>query len=222
MKNILLTRENFKILVFHRDKHKCVVCGEDAIDAHHILDRSLFDDGGYYIDNGVSLCAIHHEKAESTEISCSELRRLSKIENIVLPDALGITEFIIDYDKWGNPILKNGNRLKGYLFNEKSKIFPKNILDLFEKDTNIIVDKYPRTYHLPFSLGTTSDDRISKSIGKALQGKRIMTEKLDGENTCLSEYGLYARSRTSPTKNPWTQWLKPKWDLIKKILRILK
>lgn len=54
--NILLTREDFKKIVFERDKHKCVVCGQPAVDAHHIIDRALWTDGGYYLDNGVSLC----------------------------------------------------------------------------------------------------------------------------------------------------------------------
>jgi len=38
-------------------------------------------------------------------------------------------------------------------------------------------------------------------------------------NSSLSQYGLFARSRTAPTKNPWAQWLKPKWDSIKNDLK---
>jgi hypothetical protein len=55
--NILLTRDNFRNSVFERDKHLCVICKEPAVDAHHILERRLFPDEGYYIDNGASLCA---------------------------------------------------------------------------------------------------------------------------------------------------------------------
>ena len=100
MKAILLNREDFKNLVFARDNQKCVVCGNAAIDAHHIIDRSLFTDGGYYINNGVSLCSEHHLLAESTEINCKELRELAKIEEAIYPDYVYLTEFIVDYDKW--------------------------------------------------------------------------------------------------------------------------
>lgn len=66
---ILLNRDTFRNAVFERDNYKCVVCGETAVDAHHIIERKLFDDGGYYIDNGVSLCGKHHLEAEMTVIS---------------------------------------------------------------------------------------------------------------------------------------------------------
>ena len=52
---ILLTRDAFRNAVFERDGHLCVICKEPAIDVHHIIERRLFSDGGYYIDNGVSL-----------------------------------------------------------------------------------------------------------------------------------------------------------------------
>jgi len=54
--------------------------------------------------------------------------------------------------------------------------------------------KYPRTYHLPFSLGATSDDKILKST-EHLEGKQVViTEKLDGENTTLYNDYYHARS----------------------------
>lgn len=60
--NKLLTRDIFRESVFSRDNHKCVICGNPAKDAHHIIERRLFSDGGYYIDNGASLCEEHHIK----------------------------------------------------------------------------------------------------------------------------------------------------------------
>lgn len=218
MSNILLNRSDFKENVFKRDDYKCVVCNKNAVDAHHIIDRSLWDDGGYYLDNVVSLCEEHHIDAEKTILETSYLRKLANITNIIYPINLSLNEFVIDYDKWGNPILKNGKRLPGYIFykeNVQKMLKEGNVLDLFEKDYDMIVDKYPRTYHLFFSLGTTSDDRISKNCNQILKNDIVSTEKLDGENTSLSQFGLFARSRIEPTKNPWAQWLKPKWDMIK-------
>ena len=37
-----------------------MVCKKPAVDAHHLLERRLWPDGGYHLDNGVSLCAEHH------------------------------------------------------------------------------------------------------------------------------------------------------------------
>ncbi len=34
------------------------------LDAHHITDRNELPAGGYVAENGISLCAICHEKAE--------------------------------------------------------------------------------------------------------------------------------------------------------------
>ena len=82
---MLLTRIEFKEQVFKRDNHKCIICNKDAADAHHIIDRSLFSDNGYYLDNGVSLCSECHIKAEQTIISCKELRTKANIQNIIYP-----------------------------------------------------------------------------------------------------------------------------------------
>jgi len=57
--------------------------------------------------------------------------------------------------------------------------------------------KYPRTYHLPWSLGTTSDDRILPATSH-FEGKEIVvTEKLDGENTSMYYDHIHARSLDS-------------------------
>lgn len=56
--------------------------------------------------------------------------------------------------------------------------------------------KYGRTYHYPFSPGTTSDNRINHTYWEDIQQIEtlIHTEKLDGENNCLSRYGVFARN----------------------------
>lgn len=72
--------------------------------------------------------------------------------------------------------------------------------------------KYPRTYHMPWSPGATSDDKILK-LGwfDNYKGKQVVfTEKLDGENTCMTYADVYARSHGAPTRSPWSRNL---WDL---------
>lgn len=77
--------------------------------------------------------------------------------------------------------------------------------------------KYGRTFHYPFSPGTTSDDRINHDYWSNLKliKEVVHTEKLDGENTCLNQYGVFARSHAAPTRHPWAQYLKERWNLIK-------
>jgi len=77
--------------------------------------------------------------------------------------------------------------------------------------------KYGRTYHFPFSPGTTSDDRIAHDYHAHLSKWKsiVHTEKLDGENNCLNRYGVFARSHAAPTVSPWTKTLRDKWSLLK-------
>jgi len=62
-------RENFRNEVFSRDKNKCLKCGKPAVDAHHITDRNEMPNGGYVKENGISLCADCHVKAEVWHLS---------------------------------------------------------------------------------------------------------------------------------------------------------
>jgi hypothetical protein len=74
--------------------------------------------------------------------------------------------------------------------------------------------KYARTYHLPFSPGATSDDRISHSVDSLLNIPVIITEKLDGSNTTLERYGVFGRSHAAHSENAWDR---PMWDIWQRI-----
>jgi len=84
--NILLDRDTFRESVFKRDGHLCVICGQPAIDAHHIIERRLFSNGGYYLNNGASLCEKHHLEAEMTVLECDTIRSAAGIEVVVIPE----------------------------------------------------------------------------------------------------------------------------------------
>jgi hypothetical protein len=77
--------------------------------------------------------------------------------------------------------------------------------------------KYGRTYHYPFSPGTTSDDRINPTYWQDIQQIKtlIHTEKLDGENNCMSRYGVFARSHATPTESAWSKKIRNRWQQIK-------
>jgi hypothetical protein len=78
------------------------------------------------------------------------------------------------------------------------------------------MSKYNRTYHLPFSPGTTSDDRISKSVDSLLGIEVIITEKLDGENCGMNKDGVYARSHATFTQSAWSREVRQLHSLLKR------
>jgi hypothetical protein len=111
----LLTRGEFKRQVFLRSRGKCVFCSRDAVDAHHILERKLFVDGGYYASNGAAVCEAHHWQCETTQLSVETVRAHAGINQSTLPAGL-LTD--VPYDKWGNRIWPSGLRSWGPLEND--------------------------------------------------------------------------------------------------------
>lgn len=76
MKRKQIIRENFREAVFKRDGYKCRKCekrqSEVKLDAHHITNREAMPNGGYVVENGISLCDCDggcHMKAEKYYIS---------------------------------------------------------------------------------------------------------------------------------------------------------
>lgn len=186
----LLSRDHFREGVFARDGKQCVICKQPAVDAHHIIERRLWPDGGYYLENGASLCELHHIQAEQTVLGCPELRAAIGIEEVLLPPHLYSDQ---EYDKWGNPILPNGQRLRGELFHDPSvqKILMSAPLYVSTFTNHV---KYPRTYHLPWSPNLTKDDRMMPDV-KDFDGKEVVvTLKMDGENTTMYSDFIHARS----------------------------
>lgn len=199
----LLTRDAFRAAVFARDQHLCVLCGDPAVDAHHILERRLWSDGGYYVINGASVCAYHHLHCEATYISVEDVRAAAGITQVLVPDHLYPDQ---PYDKWGNPVLPNGQRLRGELFFDGSvqKILAGS-LHLF---THWV--KYPRTFHLPWSEDVRDDDRVMESLDGFLGKRIIVTEKMDGENTTLYADYIHARS-VDGRSHESRDWVKGFW-----------
>jgi len=169
------------------------------------MERRLFDDGGYYLDNGASLCAQCHVLAEQTTLSCNAIRAAAGIGQIVLPPHLYRDNV---YDKWGNIVMPNGSRIKGELFGDESvqKILRAGgVLGQFQKYI-----KYPRTYHLPWSPGATDDDRVltDEDLEANFAGRMVVvTEKMDGENTTMYNDCIHARSLDSGS-HPSREWVK--------------
>lgn len=68
--------------------------------------------------------------------------------------------------------------------------------------------KYPSIPHWPFSETIHRDDTLHKYAGNFLKKDIIITEKIDGGNTCLWNGNVYARSTVSPSTAGWMAMVK--------------
>lgn len=199
-----MNRQTIRELVFARDEHKCVFCGQPVVDAHHLIERRLWADGGYHLDNLISVCYTCHLACEQTIYSVEEGRLAAGITNVIVPEHM-YTDLV--YDKWGNVVMDDGTRTKGELFYDDSvqkSLRAGGVLDLFTDRV-----KYPRTYHLPWSH-PTKDDKVIRSV-KHFEGKHvIVTEKMDGECTTMYTDGLHARSVDGQSRTDQT-WVRNFW-----------
>lgn len=74
--------------------------------------------------------------------------------------------------------------------------------------------KYPRTFHLPWSLGITSDDKVVEHLCGFEGRDVVITEKLDGENTTMYNDAIHARS-IDGQHHPSRDWVKNFWNSIR-------
>jgi len=74
--------------------------------------------------------------------------------------------------------------------------------------------KYPRTYHLNFSEGVQSDDKVIESLDCLENEEIVALLKYDGENTTGYSNG-YSHARSIDSKTNWTR------DIVKKIFSVI-
>jgi len=67
--------------------------------------------------------------------------------------------------------------------------------------------KYPRTPHLPWSPGASTDDTRMADLRAFEEREVVVTEKLDGENTTLYRDSLHARA-IEGRPHPSRDWVK--------------
>ena len=67
--------------------------------------------------------------------------------------------------------------------------------------------KYPRSPHLPWSEGGTSDDAYLFDTDHFAGKEVVITEKMDGENTSMYRDGIHARS-IDGRHHPSRDWVK--------------
>ena len=58
--------------------------------------------------------------------------------------------------------------------------------------------KYPRSLHLPWSPGGTSDDKRMADVSSLLDVPLVITEKCDGSNLTYTRTSVFSRSHSGP------------------------
>lgn len=169
-------RSAFRQEVFARHNGLCCVpgCGMAAQDAHHIVERKLWDDkyedGGYIVNNGAALCGIHHMDAEMGNITPYQLRMWCGILQPVYPRSLGDTRYK-QYDKWGHEIPQPPRGEKRM--------------------------KYPHTPFFRNSPGGDVSEKRENGVMKwesLINKDLVFTVKMDGSNATFDYAGVAARN----------------------------
>jgi hypothetical protein len=78
----------------------------------------------------------------------------------------------------------------------------------------MILYKYPRTPHLPWSPGVSNDDRVLDNVDHFEDKLVAVSKKMDGENTSLYPDHIHARSMGS-VDHPSRHWVKALHSRIK-------
>jgi len=190
-----MSRSKFRETVFERDNHNCIVpaCSKDAVDAHHIIERKLWDDGGYVPENGASVCNEHHRLAEDNVIPPQAFWRWTdQTQNVLLPDGLtDLRSNSTDIDKWGEPLeYPPWEAFRDYI-------------------------KYPSTRHLPWSHERDDDDTAHESIDFLTGYPLVVTVKMDGGNCMLvkdTDEPIRARNGRQANKEHFDMAKQWYWD----------
>lgn len=187
MQHKLMTRDNFRESVFKRDNNQCVVpgCNAAAVDAHHIIERSLWTDesqlGGYFLANGASVCEEHHKLAERDIITPQTLREYAGIDDRILP-----VDFIRSCDPFnhGMELVRQEHTKWGVNLKHPTRLFC----------------KYPSTLYFPFSPGVDELDISEHGFAKLENFVNVpvyVTIKMDGSNVVLRQNTIAARNGDS-------------------------
>lgn len=167
--NVNRNRKQFRESVFARDDQECIVpwCDNDAVDAHHVIEREVWDNEGYIPDNGASVCEKHHKYAEENHIPPQSFWMWIGVQNPPLPKSVDNH----DINKWGD------------------QFDTPPWQDLRERI------KYPSSRHLLplywYDDETVAEDRIEQddtgleSVKDFVGIPLVITEKMDGSNCML-------------------------------------
>lgn len=75
-----------------------------------------------------------------------------------------------------------------------------------------MLTKHPRTFHLPWSKGISSDDRVLSGVNQFEGFEVVVTEKRDGECTSLYQDGTVHARSIDGSHYPWQAQIKAMWS----------
>lgn len=199
-------REKFREVCVDRDGGGCIAptCPNEVTvdpdgpgEVHHIIERKLWESGGYIPENGASVCNKHHQMAEENEIPPQAFWRWIGVDYPPTPKEIKTD----DCNKWGESFSTPPHQdLREYI-------------------------KYPSTRHMmplywESSRGTAEertgrDDTGMTSVESFLDIPIVVTIKLDGSNTMLvsdEEEPVRARNGRDAEHYSFDHLKKEYWD----------
>lgn len=161
-------RKQFRRNVFERDNNTCLVpwCENKADDAHHILERDLWDDGGYIVENGASVCNKHHQYAETNDIPPQAFYMWANIDDPKLPSQIET----VDVNKWGDTFEQPPHQdLRENIKYQSTR----HMLPLYWHDDSVASNRME------------NDDTDMQSISNLVGIPLVITHKIDGGNCMI-------------------------------------
>lgn len=171
-----MSRQEFRKRSVNRDDGKCLIpwCDNRVTvdpdgpgEVHHIIERELWDDGGYIEDNGACVCNDHHRMAEKNEIPPQAFWRWANIEEPPVPEMVQD----MHVNKWGEAL----NRPPHWDLREFHK-YPssRHLLPLYWQSTRGTAEER-----------TGRDDTGLTSTESFIDVPLMITMKMDGSNAML-------------------------------------
>lgn len=219
-----MSRQTFREQCVDRDGGECLVpwCSEEVTtepdgpgEIHHIIERELWDTGGYIPENGACVCNEHHRMAEQNEIPPQAFWKWSGITIPAMPNECNTD----GYGAYTWPVEDRDNT-DPIAFNKWGERFdtPPNA-NLRE------YHKYPSTRHLlplywQSERGTAEqrtgrDDTGHTDVESFLDIPLVATVKLDGSNAMLvkdSEEPVRARNGRDANHESFDYLKQEYWD----------
>ena len=86
------------------------------------------------------------------------------------------------------------------------------ISPILQRVKQMIYKKHFRTFHLPWSEGMSSDDKVLPVVDQFKGLEVVITEKRDGECTSLYRDGTVHARSIDGTQYPWQSYVKSMWS----------
>lgn len=198
-------RRKFREQVFDRDDNTCTVpwCDAPADEAHHIIERALWDNGGYIVPNGASVCNPNHQYAEKNIIPPQAFWMWLNIQSPATPTwSKNVKQSMLDtwgwfddvesltgtwnVDKWGEPFVRPYNE---HLRDTIKYQSTRHLLPLYWHDDTLASERIE------------NDDTEVQSLDHLVGIPLVITRKMDGGNCMLvsdTETPVRARNGSSP------------------------